>query len=228
MENTILKAENITKTFISGNERLEVLKNVDLEVKAGEWVCILGPSGTGKSTLLHILGGLDLPDAGSVMVNHTNLQSINHQQLSDIRNKHIGFVFQFHHLLPEFNVLENVAMPLFIAGLNHQQAFTQAEHALQDIGFWERRFSRTTELSGGEKQKVALARALVTNPIIVLADEPTGNLDVTNTESLLVTLQRINQEKKVTILTVTHNQHVVDYATRKFWLKNGKLSENSK
>jgi lipoprotein-releasing system ATP-binding protein len=228
MENTILKAENITKTFISGSERLEVLKNVDLEVNAGEWVCILGPSGTGKSTLLHILGGLDLPDTGSVMVNHTNLQSINHEQLSEIRNKHIGFVFQFHHLLPEFNVLENVAMPLFIAGFNHNQAFEQAENTLKDIGFWERRSSRTTELSGGEKQKVALARALVTNPIIVLADEPTGNLDITNTESLLLTLQRINQEKKVTILTVTHNQHVVDYATRKLWLKNGKLNENSK
>lgn len=226
MGNIILKAENITKTFISGNERLEVLKGIDLEVEAGEWLCILGPSGTGKSTLLHILGGLENADAGSVQLNHTNLENTHPERISNIRNQQIGFVFQFHHLLPEFNVIENVAMPLLIGGMKHQQAFTQAENTLQEIGFWERRFARTTELSGGEKQRVALARALVINPLILLADEPTGNLDVTNTELLLKTLQKMNQEKNVTILIVTHNQNVVDYATRKLWLKNGKLREN--
>lgn len=228
MNNSILVAENLTKTFISGNERLEVLKGLDLDVKAGEWVCILGPSGTGKSTLLHILGGLDNADSGSVSINHTNLAQTNQENLSQIRNRQIGFVFQFHHLLPEFNVLENVAMPLLISGIKHGQAFNQAENILKDIGFWERRLARPAILSGGEKQRVALARALVTNPMIILADEPTGNLDATNTEILLTLLKKINQEKQVTILTVTHNPYVVEYASRKLWLKNGKLFENSR
>lgn len=226
MENLILKAENISKTFVSGSETLEVLKNINLEVTAGEWVCILGPSGTGKSTLLHILGGLDLPDSGTVIVNHNNLKSSTKEQISEIRNREIGFVFQFHHLLPEFSVIENVAMPLLISGLSHAESFSRSENTLKEIGFWERRFSRTTELSGGEKQKVALARALVSDPVIVLADEPTGNLDISNTQSMLETLKKLNQEKKVTILTVTHNQNVVDYASRKLWLKNGKLRED--
>lgn len=225
MDNVILKAQAINKNFISGNERLEILKNLDLEVTAGEWVCILGPSGSGKSTLLHILGGLDKPDSGSVSINHTCLDNISSENLSEIRNQKIGFVFQFHHLLPEFNVIENVAMPLLIGNQSHTNAFKQAEIALKDINFWERRFARPLELSGGEKQKVALARALVINPIIILADEPTGNLDATSTTNLLSLLKRINQEKKVTILTVTHNPCVVEYATRQLWLRNGKLQE---
>jgi len=226
MESSILKAEALTKTFISGNERLEILKGLDLDVKAGEWLCILGPSGTGKSTLLHILGGLDYADTGSVIINHTNVEEINSEQTSELRNRQIGFVFQFHHLLPEFNVLENVAMPLLIGGTKRDDAFNRAEFTLKELGFWERRLARPTILSGGEKQRVALARALVINPIIVLADEPTGNLDATNTESLLTLLKKINQEKQVTILTVTHNPSVVEYASRKLWLRNGKLWES--
>ncbi len=225
MENTILKAEAVTKTFISGNERLEVLKNIDLEVQKGEWLCILGPSGSGKSTLLHILGGLDNPDTGSVTINHTNLNKIDPNQVSEIRNQQIGFVFQFHHLLPEFNVMENIAMPLLIGGENRAAAFKRAETILQEINFWERRYERPSVLSGGEKQRVALARALVINPIIVLADEPTGNLDAVSTESLLTLLKNLNQNKKVTVLTVTHNPSVVNFASRRLWLKNGKLQE---
>ncbi len=227
MENIILKAQAINKNFVSGNEHLEILKNLDLEVSAGEWVCILGPSGSGKSTLLHILGGLDKPDSGSISVNHTDLNNISSENLSEIRNQQIGFVFQFHHLLPEFNVMENVAMPLLIGNHSREQAFYQAETVLKDIDFWERREARPLELSGGEKQRVALARALVTNPIIVLADEPTGNLDTTSTTNLLSLLKKINQEKKVTILTVTHNPSVVEYATRQLWLRNGKLQEKT-
>jgi lipoprotein-releasing system ATP-binding protein len=226
MNNSILVAENITKTFVSGNERLEVLKGLNLDVKTGEWLCILGPSGTGKSTLLHILGGLDNADSGSVSINHTDLAQTDQKNLSEIRNRQIGFVFQFHHLLPEFNVLENVAMPLLIGGVKRDEAFSQAENTLKEIEFWERRAARPAILSGGEKQRVALARALVINPMIILADEPTGNLDATNTEILLTLLQKINQEKKATILTVTHNPSVVEYASRKLWLRNGKLWEN--
>jgi lipoprotein-releasing system ATP-binding protein len=227
MENIILKAQAINKNFISGNEHLEILKNLDLEVNAGEWVCILGPSGSGKSTLLHILGGLDKPDSGQVSVNHTSFNSVTPENLSEIRNQQIGFIFQFHHLLPEFNVIENVAMPLLIGNSSREQAFKQAESALKDIDFWERRQARPMELSGGEKQRVALARALVTNPIIVLADEPTGNLDAMSTTNLLSLLKKINQDKKVTILTVTHNPSVVEYATRQLWLRNGKLQEKT-
>lgn len=227
MKDTILKAENITKTFISGNETLPILQDINLEVKTSDWVCILGPSGSGKSTLLHILGGLDFPDQGKVTINHTPLEHKNYEELAKIRNQYLGFVFQFHHLLPEFNVLENVAMPLLINGLNKKAAFAQAEQTLQEINFWERRMARPTELSGGEKQKVAVARALVTNPVIILADEPTGNLDAANSEALLTLLKTLNQTKQITILSVTHNQNVVNYATRKLWLKNGKLIEST-
>jgi lipoprotein-releasing system ATP-binding protein len=222
MDTTILKAEGITKSFISGNEHLEVLRNTDLTVNTGEWLCILGPSGSGKSTLLHILGGLDFADSGSVTVNHTTLKNTS----NNIRNQEIGFVFQFHHLLPEFNVLENVAMPLLIGGIKHTDAYKRAEDTLQEITFWERRFARPNELSGGEKQRVALARALVINPIIILADEPTGNLDAASSEALLKLLKKLNVEKKLTVLTVTHNSNVMEFASRKLWLKNGKLFES--
>jgi lipoprotein-releasing system ATP-binding protein len=223
MEDTILKAQAITKSFISGNERLDVLMNIDLEVKSGEWLCIVGPSGSGKSTLLHILGGLDNADSGSVTLNHSNFTSIKTDEVSHIRNRDIGFVFQFHHLLPEFNVIENVAMPLLINGTSRDDSFKQADNILKEIGFSERGKSRPSELSGGEKQRVALARALVINPLIILADEPTGNLDAANTDILLHILQKLNQEKKTTILTVTHNPNVVEFASRKLILKNGKL-----
>ncbi|MEO0092084.1 MAG: ABC transporter ATP-binding protein [candidate division WOR-3 bacterium] len=219
----ILKAENISKSFISGTERLEVLKGIDLEVKTGEWVCILGPSGSGKSTLLHILGGLDTSDTGYVKLDNINLMEIEQDKVFELRNRAIGFVFQFHHLLPEFNVLENVALPLLIAGVDKNTAFSRAQEILAEINFLERIKARATELSGGEKQKVALARALVTNPLIILADEPTGNLDTTGTNMLLELFQKLNQEKKVTILIVTHNPKVAEYANRRLWLKDGKL-----
>ncbi len=221
--NVILKAENISKAFISGNERLEVLKCIDLEINAGEWLCILGPSGSGKSTLLHILGGLDTSDTGYVKLNNINFMEIDQDKVSELRNHSIGFIFQFHHLLPEFNVLENVALPLLIGGLDKDTAFRRAQQILAEINFLDRIRARATELSGGEKQKVALARALVTNPLIILADEPTGNLDTTGTQMLLELFQKINQEKKATILIVTHNPKVAEYANRRLWLKNGKL-----
>ncbi len=223
MSEIILKAQSITKSFVSGNERLDVLKSVDLEVKSGEWLCIVGPSGSGKSTLLHILGGLDNTDAGSVILNHNNFSTASQIEISNIRNRQIGFVFQFHHLLPEFNVIENVAMPLLIGGINRDDAFNRAQDILQEISFTSRSHARPSELSGGEKQRVALARALVINPLIILADEPTGNLDAVNTEILLTILQKLNKEKQTTILTVTHNPNVVEYASRKLLLKNGKL-----
>lgn len=221
--NVILKAENISKSFISGTERLEVLKGIDLEIKTGEWVCILGPSGSGKSTLLHILGGLDTSDTGYVKLDNINLMEIEQDKVFELRNRAIGFVFQFHHLLPEFNVLENVALPLLIGGVDKNTAFSRAQEILAEINFLDRIKARATELSGGEKQKVALARALVTNPLIILADEPTGNLDATSTNMLLELFQKLNREKKVTILVVTHNPKVAEYANRRLWLKNGKL-----
>ncbi|MCX7784798.1 MAG: ABC transporter ATP-binding protein [candidate division WOR-3 bacterium] len=224
MKNSIvLKAENISKTFISGNERLEVLKGIDLEVNSGEWICILGPSGSGKSTLLHILGGLDTSDTGYVKLDNTNLMEIDQDKVFEVRNRTIGFIFQFHHLLPEFNVLENVALPLLIGGVDKNTAFDCAQKVLAEINFLERIKARATELSGGEKQKVALARALVTNPLIILADEPTGNLDAISTNMLLELFQKLNQEKKITILTVTHNPKVAEFANRRLWLKDGKL-----
>ncbi|MEO0132181.1 MAG: ABC transporter ATP-binding protein [candidate division WOR-3 bacterium] len=223
MNSTILQAVNISKTFVSGNEKLEVLKDISLEVQVGEWLCILGPSGSGKSTLLHILGGLDRPDSGIVKINNVLISNLEPDKICEVRNRSIGFVFQFHHLLPEFNVIENVALPLLIRGVPKDSAFRHAEKILSDLDFNNRTQASITELSGGERQKVALARALVIDPLIILADEPTGNLDVTNTEMLLGLFKKINQEKQVTIITVTHNQNLVAFAHRKLFLKNGKL-----
>jgi lipoprotein-releasing system ATP-binding protein len=223
--NPILYAENICKTFISGTEKLEVLKNITLEIKTGEWVCIFGPSGSGKSTLLHILGGLDRPDTGIVKIHNYIINTMNNDEICETRNRIVGFVFQFHHLLPEFTVLENVALPLLIRGVLKKEALRLAENMLTELNFWQRRNAGITELSGGEKQKVALARALVTNPLILLADEPTGNLDTTSAEMLLGLFKKIKNDRKITIITVSHNQKLAELADRKLYLRNGELFE---
>ncbi len=219
----ILKAVRIKKTFVMGDERLEVLKGIDLEIFPGEIVAITGPSGSGKSTLLHILGTLDKPTEGEVYLNSTPLNGLTEEELAALRNQRIGFVFQFHHLLSEFNVVENVAMPLLIRGEDRKEAFLKAEKRLQDVGLKGRLRHKPDELSGGEKQRVAVARALITEPLLILADEPTGNLDSRGTRLLLQLFKELSKKTGVSILVVTHSSGVARIAHRRYRLKEGRL-----
>lgn len=220
----ILRAIGIKKTFVMGNERLDVLRGIDLEIDSGEIVAITGPSGSGKSTLLHILGTLDRPTEGEVYLDSIPLTDLGEKKVAELRNRTIGFVFQFHHLLSEFNVIENVAMPLLIRGENVEEAFPKAERLLIDVRLNQRMKHRPDELSGGEKQRVAVARALITQPLLVLADEPTGNLDSEGTRTLLELFKNLNREIRIAILVVTHSSGVARIAHKRFRLEEGRLA----
>jgi len=221
----VLQAQDVWRVFETGAERLEVLTGVELEITRGEFVALLGPSGTGKSTLLHILGGLDRPTRGRVLLDSVDLLRYPSSKLPELRNQKVGFVFQFHHLLAEFDVLENVALPLLVAGRPKADAFSRARAVLEEIGFANRLTHRPSELSGGEKSKAAVARALVNEPSVILADEPTGNLDATSAEGLMELLGRLNTSRGVTMLVVTHNREVATRAGRRLVLKDGRLHD---
>ncbi|MBM3314663.1 ABC transporter ATP-binding protein [candidate division WOR-3 bacterium] len=222
-DQVVLRAEGVTRAFQTGAERLEILRGVDLDVRRGEVVAILGPSGSGKSTLLHILGGLDRPGAGRVFLDSQDLFGYPEAALPELRNRMLGFVFQFHHLLAEFTVLENVAMPLLIAGTGRREAERRAHAVLEEVGFTSRLGHRPGELSGGERAKVATARALANDPVVVLADEPTGNLDAASAAGLVELMRRLCSERGRTMLVVTHNQAVAGRATRRLRLEDGRL-----
>ena len=223
----VLVAEDIWRVFETGAERLEVLRGASITVERGHMVAILGPSGTGKSTLLHILGGLDRPTRGRVFLDSLDVFSYSETGLHELRNRKVGFVFQFHHLLAEFTVLENTAMPLLVAGMERSQALDRAEAVLKDIGFVTRLTHRPAELSGGERARAAVARALVNDPAVILADEPTGNLDVVSAAALTELLARLSVERKMTTVIVTHNQAVADRATRRLVLREGTLHDET-
>ncbi len=224
----IIIAKNIRKTFIKDkNIKIEVLKGIDLSVKRGDFLALLGPSGAGKTTLLYVLSSLDLPDDGTVEYNFGGekfeLRSLSSEKLAKIRNRHIGFVFQFHHLLPEFTALENVAIPLLIRNENTSKAFELAKEMLIKVGLGERLNHKPTELSGGEQQRVAIARALVTKPDIVFADEPTGNLDTATTQKFLDLLKSLKKEITTTLIVATHSNEVAQTADRIIQIKDGKI-----
>jgi len=223
--NIVLEAQDTWRVFETGAERLEVLRGVNLSVTRGELVAILGPSGTGKSTLLHILGALDRPTRGRVLLDSEDVFSYSEFKLPELRNRKVGFVFQFHHLLSEFTVLENAAMPLLVAGTGRREALARAGAALADIGFTSRSGHRPAELSGGEKAKVAVARALVNRPAVILADEPTGNLDQVSAAAMIDLLARLSAERKMTTVVVTHNLAVAERATRRLHLSDGRLHD---
>ncbi|GAB5409103.1 MAG: lipoprotein-releasing ABC transporter ATP-binding protein LolD [Balneolaceae bacterium] len=222
----VLKGESISKSYKSeqAEARLEVLKNVSIEIEKGSITSIVGSSGSGKSTLLHILGGLDKPDSGSVFWEDTRISSMNSDQLAEFRNKNIGFVFQFHHLLPEFTALENVSMPALIAGESLENASKRALKLLDRFGVEERKNHRPTQLSGGEQQRVSMARALMNKPSIILADEPTGNLDDSNTATILDMLYELRDKDEVTILLITHEKSIAERSDIILEIKNGELS----
>lgn len=224
MNNIILKAENIYKSYQTIKKmKLEVLKGISLEVLSNKISVIVGASGAGKSTLLHLLGGLDRPDSGKVIIENKNLFEFNEDKLTKFRNKKIGFVFQFHHLLPEFTAVENVSIPMMISGISLKDAIKKGEELLNQVGLTERMNHKPAELSGGEQQRVAVARALANNPDLILADEPTGNLDTANSESLHGLFVKLRDDFNKTFIIVTHNPELVKLADTIFEMKDGKI-----
>lgn len=216
----LISAKNIQKSYGA----LKVLKGVNIEIKAGEIISIVGASGAGKTTLLHILGTLDLADSGSLSIADTEIASLNSKKLSAFRNKKIGFVFQFHHLLPEFTALENVCMPAFIAGTDKKIAEEKAKELLGFLGLTDRMEHKPSELSGGEQQRVAVARALVNDPAVILADEPSGNLDSATAKELHQLFFTLREKFGQTFVIVTHNEELADMADRKLVMKDGMIS----
>jgi lipoprotein-releasing system ATP-binding protein len=216
-----LSVSNLNKSYSTGLKKLEVLKEISFEIKSGSVVAVVGVSGVGKSTLLHLLGGLEHPDKGTIHYGSMDLFSQTEEELASFRNKHIGFVFQFHHLLPEFTALENVMMPLMIGRVEKSQAALSAKRVLGEVGLKDRLTHKSGELSGGEQQRVAIARALVNNPRVVLADEPTGNLDTQTSDSVYRLLKELNRERGITFLYVTHNPELAKMADRIIHIKNG-------
>lgn len=221
----ILKATDLYKSFPTGagKDDLQVLQGMNLEISEGSVTSIIGSSGSGKSTLLHILGGLDQADSGEVYWDGNNISSYKPDDLADLRNKYIGFVFQFHHLLPEFTALENVAMPALIGGKPMNEAYKRAHKLLDNFGIAERADHRPTQLSGGEQQRVSMARALMNNPRLILADEPTGNLDQTNTDTILDLLFQLRDTMGVSVLLITHEKEIASRSDRILELKKGVL-----
>jgi lipoprotein-releasing system ATP-binding protein len=218
-----LTATHINKTYQVGTQQLHVLRNLDLTVEAGEMVAVVGASGVGKSTLLHLLGGLDRADSGAISVGSTDIVAMPDEALTAFRNTHVGFVFQFHHLLPEFSALENAEMPLRIGRMPQADAARKAEAVLQRLGLGGRLTHRPGMLSGGEQQRVAVARALVTEPSILLADEPTGNLDEGTAEALHGLLREMHRERQLTSVIATHNLHLAASCDRVLRLEGGRL-----
>ena len=220
---SIIKVEKLNRSFTQGKNELKILRSVDFEVFAGEQVAIIGASGSGKSTLLHLLGGLDKPTSGKVWISGTDISTLNEAHRAKLRNRSLGFVYQFHHLLPEFTALENVAMPLLIAKVNSSDAKTKAAELLKAVGLSTRITHKPSELSGGERQRTAIARAMVTNPDCVLADEPTGNLDQKTAAEVFDLMKQTNQQLNSSLVIVTHDLDIAKQMQKGYTLSNGEL-----
>ena len=222
---SIISVSALKRGFIQGKNELEILKGIDLQIDAGEQVAIIGASGSGKSTLLHLLGGLDLPTSGQVSVAGVDLSSLDEAGRARIRNKNLGFVYQFHHLLPEFTALENVAMPLLIAKADTHTAHEKARQLLEAVGLSARLTHKPSELSGGERQRTAIARAMVTNPACVLADEPTGNLDQKTAADVFDLMKKTNQDLHSSMVIVTHDLSIARQMKKGYTLMDGYLKK---
>src|SRR6185312_2565720 len=227
MTQPILEARNVHKSFTQGPVTLEVLQGVAMSVATGERIAIVGASGSGKTTWLQILGGLDRPTSGHVLIDGKDIHEQSEQQRGALRNRALGFVYQFHHLLPEFSALENVAMPLLVRRMKVSEARDLARQVLERVGLGERLGHRPDQLSGGERQRAAVARALVTKPQIVLADEPTGNLDGTNAEAVFALMLELNKELRTSLIVVTHDMRLASRMERIFAIERGILTEST-
>lgn len=226
----IIRAESIYKSyFIKQAVKTEVLKGISLKIYENEFAAVMGPSGAGKSTLLYLLGSLELPDSGCIEISlagkFVDYGKIRSSALSEIRNKHIGFVFQFHHLLPEFNALENVMMPALISGCNYKTAEKKANALLDQVGITHRATHKPSELSGGEQQRAAIARALINAPTIVFADEPTGNLDLKNSRAVIELIHQLRIEHNITFVIATHSSEIAEAADRKIMMADGNIAD---
>jgi lipoprotein-releasing system ATP-binding protein len=225
MNNVILNSTKLYKTYHDGAAKVEVLKNINLAIASGDRLAIIGPSGSGKSTLLHLLGGLDTPSQGDLFINGANWQSIGEKQRCQLRNQHLGFVYQFHHLLPEFTALENVALPLLLADSSVAYAKEKATQILETVGLALRLEHKPAQLSGGERQRVAIARALVHEPQCVLADEPTGNLDQTTAYKVFDLMLTLNTQRNTALVIVTHDRQIAQRMDKVLVLHEGTLIE---
>ncbi|NTS77655.1 lipoprotein-releasing ABC transporter ATP-binding protein LolD [Catenovulum sp. SM1970] len=223
MTKPILICKNISKTFNEGDSELQVLSELSLQVGAAEHLAIVGSSGSGKSSLLHIMGALDSPSSGQVLFDGLDVHQLNEKKQAEFRNQNLGFVYQFHHLLAEFNALENVAMPLLIAGKDIKQAHNQAQSMLDRVGMTHRLTHLPAQLSGGERQRVAIARALINQPRLVLADEPTGNLDQKNAKAIFSLIDELKKELDTSFVFVTHDLELASHMDRQLKLVNGHL-----
>ena len=223
MSNSVIQCHALSKTYRDGQLCVNVFDNINLSIAQGETVAIIGASGAGKSTLLQLMGGLDNPSSGFVTFNHKKINNISERERCELRNTHLGFIYQFHHLLPEFTALENVCMPLWIAGIDKKTAAHQAKQILDKVQLSHRLMHRIGELSGGERQRVAIARALVHNPACILADEPTGNLDHHTAETVFELMLSLNREQKTSLVIVTHNDALAKRCDRLLILNNGSL-----
>jgi lipoprotein-releasing system ATP-binding protein len=223
MNNIVLACHGVSKTYTDGAAPVEVLRHMDIQIAAGEMVAIVGTSGSGKSTFLHLLGGLDKPSSGRIVLNGQNIQELNEIDKCKLRNQHLGFIYQFHHLLPEFSALENVGMPLLLRGEQPNIIREKATHLLEQVGLQNRLEHRLGKLSGGERQRVAIARALVASPLCVLADEPTGNLDPANAERVLQLFFDLQKTHRTSVALVTHDVNIAKRAHRVLRIEKGTL-----
>lgn len=221
----LLTCVGLSKQYQEGESALQVLKDVNFSVRQAEQIAILGSSGSGKSTLLHLLGALDTPSAGKVLFRGKNIFNFSDAQQANFRNRHLGFVYQFHHLLPEFTALENVSMPLLIGKINHKDAFSRAQNMLERVGLSHRLEHKPAQLSGGERQRVAFARALVAEPELVLADEPTGNLDHKTGQSIYTLINELREQMSTSFIVVTHDNELAASLDRTLMIVDGVLTE---
>lgn len=227
MNNSVISCDKLTKYFIDGDRKIQIFEDLSFAVEAGETVAIMGASGSGKSTLLHLLGGLDTPNAGEISIQGETISKLNAKQRGLLRNRHLGFVYQFHHLLPEFSALENVMMPLLIGQVSKKVAQQKATEILTAVGLSERLSHRPAQLSGGERQRAAIARAMVTSPACILADEPTGNLDEKTALAVMDLFIELKNQFNTALVLVTHDQKVANRMQKQYILKQGALLPSS-
>ena len=223
MSNILIAAQNVRKSFNDGDLSVDVLKGIEFSIQKNQSIAIIGASGSGKSTLLHLLAGLDIPDSGNIFINKKSINEINNEERGQLRNECLGFIYQFHHLLPEFTAKENVAMPLLIRRCAKRAAYEKAEVILSEVGLSERMMHKPGELSGGERQRTAIARALVTNPSCILADEPTGNLDEKSANEVFELILELNRNHNSSLIMVTHNIELSRRADKICELRDGVL-----